>query len=36
LGLQDTFVMDIAPYPEILEIVGLDAFSIVAAVKSMF
>jgi transketolase len=36
LGLQDTFVMDIAPYPEILEVVGLDAFSIVAAVKSMF
>ncbi len=36
MGLQDTFVMDIAPYPEILEIVGLDALSIVAAVKSMF
>lgn len=33
LGLKDEFVMDVVPYPEILEYVGLDANSIAEAVK---
>ena len=35
LGLQDEFVMDVAPYPDILKLVGLDADSITAAAKSL-
>ena len=35
MGLKDEFVMDVAPYPEILEVIGLDARSIVMTVKSM-
>lgn len=36
LGLKDKFVMDVAPYPEALTLVGLDPESIARAVKSMF
>jgi len=35
LGLKDEFVMEVAPYPDILKLVGLDADSIAASVKSM-
>jgi len=35
LGLRDEFVMEVAPYPDILKLVGLDAESIAASVKSM-
>lgn len=35
LGLQDEFVMEIAAYPDILELVGLDAASIAAAARSL-
>ena len=35
LGLKDEFVMEVAPYPEILKLVGLDAESIAASAKSM-
>jgi transketolase len=35
LGLQDEFVMEVAPYPDILKLVGLDAESIAASAKSM-
>jgi transketolase len=35
LGLQDEFVMEVAPYPDILKLVGLDADSIAAAGRSL-
>jgi len=35
LGLKDEFVMDVAPYPDILKLVGLDAPSIAKSVKSL-
>ena len=35
LGLKDKFITDVAPYPEVLTLVGLDSDSIVRAVKSM-
>jgi transketolase len=35
LGLRDEFVMEVAPYPDILKLVGLDAESIAASAKSM-
>jgi transketolase len=35
LGLRDAFVMEVAPYPDILKLVGLDAASIAAAARSM-
>ena len=35
LGLQDEFVMEVAPYPDILKLVGLDAESIAASAKAM-
>jgi len=35
LGLQDEFVMEVASYPDILKLVGLDADSIAAATRSM-
>jgi transketolase len=35
LGLRDKFVMEVAPYPDILKLTGLDAESIAASVKSM-
>ncbi len=35
LGLQDEFVMEIAAYPDILELVGLDPGSIAAAARSL-
>ncbi len=35
LGLKDEFVMDVAPYPDILKLVGLDAESVAASAKSM-
>jgi transketolase len=35
LGLQDEFVMDVADYPDILKLVGLDADSIAAAARSL-
>lgn len=35
MGLKDEFLLDIAPYPEILEVVGLDARSIAMTVESM-
>ena len=35
LGLQDEFVMEVAPYPDILRLVGIDAESIAAAAKTM-
>jgi transketolase len=35
LGLKDEFVMDVAPYPEILGLLGLDGDGIAAAAKSM-
>ena len=35
LGLKDKFIMDVAPYPEVLALVGLDAESIAREVKSM-
>jgi transketolase len=35
LGLQDEFIMEVAAYPEILELAGLDAASIAAAARSM-
>lgn len=35
LGLKDAFVMEVAPYPDILRLVGLDAESIAASAKSM-
>ena len=35
LGLKDKFVTEVAPYPEVLSIVGLDAGSISRAVISM-
>ncbi|MCP4682849.1 MAG: hypothetical protein GY864_10995 [Desulfobacterales bacterium] len=34
LGLKDEFVMDVASYPDILGLVGLDAASIAGAVRS--
>lgn len=34
LGLKDEFVMEVAPYPDILKLVGLDAESIAASVES--
>jgi transketolase len=34
LGLKDEFVMDVAPYPDILKLVGLDAPSIVKSIRS--
>ncbi len=35
LGLDDAFVMEVAPYPEILELVGIDAKSIAAGAKRL-
>ena len=35
LGLQDEFVMEVANYPDILKLVGLDADSVAAAARSM-
>jgi transketolase len=35
LGLQDEFVMEVASYPDILKLVGLDADSIASAARSM-
>jgi transketolase len=35
LGLQDEFVMDVAAYPDILKLVGLEAASIAAATRSL-
>ncbi len=35
LGLRDEFVMEVAAYPDILELVGLDAASIAAATRSL-
>jgi transketolase len=35
LGLKDQFVMEVAPYPDILKLVGLDAESIAASAKAM-
>jgi transketolase len=35
LGLQDQFVMEVAPYPDILKLVGLDAESIAGSAKAM-
>ena len=35
LGLQDEFVMEVASYPDILKLVGLDADSIAAAARSL-
>jgi len=35
LGLKDEFVMEVAPYPDILKLVGLDAESIAASAKAM-
>jgi transketolase len=35
LGLKDEFVMDVAPYPDILKLVGLDGESIAASAKSL-
>ena len=35
LGLKDEFVMDVYPYPDILEFVGLDAVSIAKAARSL-
>ncbi len=35
LGLKDEFVMEVAPYPDILKLVGLDAESVAASAKSM-
>ena len=35
LGLKDAFVMEVAPYPDILKLVGLDAESIAASARSM-
>jgi len=35
LGLKDEFVMEVAPYPDILKLVGLDAESIAASTRSM-
>ena len=34
LGLDDEFVMEVAAYPDILKLVGLDADSIAATVRS--
>lgn len=35
LGLQDEFVMEVAAYPDILKLAGVDAGSIAAAAKSL-
>jgi transketolase len=35
LGLQDEFVMEVASYPDILKLVGLDADSVATAARSM-
>lgn len=35
LGLQDEFVMEVAPYPDILRLVGIDAASIAQAARSL-
>ena len=35
LGLEDEFIVDVAAYPEILELAGLDPASIVAAARSL-
>jgi transketolase len=35
LGLKDQFVMEVAPYPDILKLVGLDAESIAGSAKAM-
>ena len=35
MGLKDEFVMEVAPYPDILKLVGLDAESIAAAARSL-
>ncbi len=35
LGLRDEFVMEVAPYPDILKLVGLDADSVAEAAKSL-
>jgi transketolase len=35
LGLQDEFVMEVASYPDILKLVGLDADSIASAARSL-
>jgi transketolase len=35
MGLRDEFVMDVAPYPDILGLVGLDAAAIAETVKSV-
>jgi len=35
LGLEDEFIMEVAPYPDILKLAGLDAASIAAATRSM-
>jgi transketolase len=35
MGLRDAFVMDVAPYPDILSLVGIDAAGIAAAARSM-
>ena len=35
LGLEDEFIMEVASYPDILKLAGLDAASIAAAARSM-
>jgi transketolase len=35
LGLEDAFIMEVASYPEILKLVGLDAASIASAARSL-
>jgi transketolase len=35
LGLRDEFVMEVAPYPDILKLVGLDAESIATSTRAM-
>jgi len=35
LGLEDEFIMDVAAYPEILKLAGLDAASIATAARSL-
>ena len=35
LGLEDEFIVEVAAYPDILKLAGLDAPSIAAAARSM-
>ncbi len=35
LGLEDEFIVDVAPYPDILKLAGLDAASIATAARSL-